>query len=270
MNRGVVLQLMLLGACLSLPAQTNAPVKKLGDYTMEPDRPNPSCGVDEHGGYAQLTNRILYKDRVVTATSSTAFVSPYNPARIMYSVSPSCGENESQVGTFYFEPSRKQPVKVRVLGTGAPPEELNAMWSPDDKFVFLCSSGLDFVLVSLATGESTNVSNRLYVRGSVISSLLFRGWSPDGKRLALVVASTTNRADGRLRSESDLISFDPATLTPKYLATMRKDEGWIAGQFAWVKGADQFELAVDPAIRNSVMIYVKPAGLAFAPLPDQP
>jgi hypothetical protein len=266
MHRALILQLMLVGACLPVAAQNPAPARKLGDYSIEPDTPNASCGIDRHGA-GQLTNRILYKDRIVTETSFFAFVSPYNPSRIMYSVSPSCGESESQVGTFYFEPSRQRPVKVRVLGTEASPEELDAMWSPDDKFALLSRSRLDAVLVNLETGESTNLSNRLYIAASVISSVLFRGWSPDGKRLALVISSMVNRADGRMRAESELISFDPAALTATYVATMRKDDGWGAGQFAWTKNADRSELAVDPALRNSAAIYVKPGGPVFKPLP---
>jgi hypothetical protein len=71
-----------------------------------------------------------------------------------------------------------------------------------------------------------------------------------------------------MKTESDLISFDPATLTPKYLATMRKEEGWIAGEFTWIKNAGRFELAVDSAFQSSVMVYVKPGGPVFQPLPD--
>jgi|SRR6267142_4514643 len=268
MWRGLTLRLVTVGMCLPAIAQTAAPARNLGDYTIMPDRPNASCGIDKHAGYGQLTNRILYHDRVVTETSFFAFVSPYNPSRIMYSVSPSCGENEAQSGTFYFEPSRRQPVNVRVLGTDAPPGELDAMWSPDDKFALLWSSRMNFVLVNLEKGESTNLSNRLYIGGSSMSNLLFRGWSPDGKRLALVVSSLISRADGGMKAESDLISFDPATLTPTYLATMRKDEGWIARDFTWVRNAGRFELVVDSAIQNSVMVYRKPGGPVFQPLPD--
>ena len=268
MGRGLMLRLVLLGACLPLVAQSNQAAKKLGDYTIEPERPNASCGIDKHGGYGQLTNRILYKDRPVTEMSFFAFVSPYDPSRIMYSVSPSCGEDESQTGTFYFDPSRKLPVKVRVLVTHAVPEALDAMWSPDDKFAFLSSSKFNPVLVNLGTGESTDLSNRLYLAGAVMSNVVVRGWSPDGKRLALVVSAMMNRADGRIRTESDLISFDPAALSPTYVATMRKDEGWLAGEFTWIKKADRFELAVDPALRNSAAVYVKPGGPVFHPIPD--
>jgi len=49
---------------------------------------------------------------------------------------------------------------------------------------------------------------------------------------------------------------------------MRKNEGWIAGEFAWVKNAARFDLAVDPAIQNSAAIYRKPGGLVFHPLPE--
>src|SRR5437016_5335632 len=139
MRRVLVLMMALIAGCLTATAQSKQPAQKLGDYTIEPDQPNAGCGIDEHGGYGQLTDRILYQERIVTGISFSAFVSPYNPSRIMYSVSPSCGEDESQVGTFYFEPSRKQPVKVRVLGTDAAAKDLDAMWSTDDKFAFLSS-----------------------------------------------------------------------------------------------------------------------------------
>src|SRR5437867_2580064 len=108
MRRRLILQLGLVFgvACVTVAAQGTNAAKKLGDYTIDPEQPNARCGIDEHGGYGQLTNRIRYKDRTVTEISSFAFVSPYNPSRIMYSVSPSCGKEESEVGTFYFEPSR--------------------------------------------------------------------------------------------------------------------------------------------------------------------
>jgi hypothetical protein len=49
---------------------------------------------------------------------------------------------------------------------------------------------------------------------------------------------------------------------------MRKDEGWTAGAYTWVKNAGRFELVVDPGIQNSAAVYVKPGGLVFHPLPD--
>ena len=261
MKRARILALLLAGALLPATAQSNRYAKKLGDYLVEAGRINANCGIE-------ITHRILYKDRLVSETSYAAFVSPYNPSRIMYSVSPSCPGPEERVGTFYFEPSRKRPVKVRVLPTDAPLEELDTMWSPDDRFAALSSSQAELALVNLQTGKSTNLSNHLYLAGSVMSNVIFRGWSPDGKRTALVVSSFVDRG-GRLRTESDLISFDPASLTPTYLATMRKAAGWSAGEFTWVKSTSCFELVVDPAIRDSAAVYLKPGGLAFHPLSDR-
>ena len=56
---------------------------KLGDYIVEPERPSEICGIDKHGGVGQITQRIFYKDRLVTAVSMSSFVSPWNPSRLL-------------------------------------------------------------------------------------------------------------------------------------------------------------------------------------------
>jgi hypothetical protein len=86
----------------SVPGST-----KLGDYIVEPERPSEVCGVDvKHGFVGQLTQRIFYKDRLVTEVSFFSFVSPWNPSRLLYSVAPACADGEKHAGTFYFDGSR--------------------------------------------------------------------------------------------------------------------------------------------------------------------
>jgi hypothetical protein len=238
---------------------------KLGDYIVEPERPSEVCGVDvKHGGVGQLTQRIFYKDRLVTAVSFFSFVSPWNPLRLLYSVAPACAGDEEHTGTFYFDGTRDAPVQVNIGGTVPPPETLQALWSPDDKFVALPANGMEFFLLNLQTAQSSNLSKLLYNQASLISFVQFREWSADGKKLAIVVASMISRPSGAMADESDLLSLDPASLRPTYVATMRKKDGWQKGQFVWVSKAGGFDLAIDPGLRNSAAIFVKkpPSGPA--------
>ncbi len=238
---------------------------KLGDYIVEPERPSETCGVDKHGGVGQLTQRIFHKDRLVTAISFYSFVSPWNPSRLLYSVAPACAEDEEHTGTFYFDGVRDAPVHVAVSGTVEPPETLPGLWSPDDKFVALPANGLEFSLLDLRTAQVTNLSKRFYNHESVISQVEFREWSPDGKNLAIAVSSMFSRKDGRMWSESDLLSVNPASLQPTYVATMRREGGWKKGQFVWVAKAGGFDLVVDPGLRNSAAIFVKPPRTTATP-----
>jgi hypothetical protein len=232
---------------------------KLGDYIVEPERPSEACGVDvKHGYVGQLTQRIFYKDRLVTAVSFFSFVSPWNPSRLLYSVAPACADDEEHTGTFYFDGARDAPVQVNTGGTVPPPETLRALWSPDDKFVALPANGMDFSLLNLQTAQGANLSQLLYNHESLISSVQFREWSADGKKLAVVVYSMISRPSGAMADQSDLVSLDPASLQPTYVATMRKKDGWQKGQFVWVPKAGGFELAIDPGLRNSAAIFVKP------------
>jgi len=238
---------------------------KLGDYLVEPERPSASCGIDQHGSVGQLTRRIFYKDRLVTAVSFFSFVSPRNPSRLLYSVAPACAADEEHTGTFYFDGRRDAPVHVAVSGTVDSPEKLSRLWSADDKFVALPLNGMEFTLLNLQTTQTTNLSKLFYNQESLISTVEFREWSPDGKNLAVTVSSMSSRKDGRMWSESDLLSVDPASLQRTYVATMRKEAGWVKGQFVWVSKAGGFELSVDPGLRNSAAVFVKPPPATAAP-----
>jgi hypothetical protein len=238
---------------------------KLGDYIVEPALPSEVCGVDKHGGVGQLTQRIFYKDRLVTAVSFFSFVSPWSPSRLLYSVASACAGDEAHTGTFYFDGTRDAPVHVAISGTVEPPETLPGLWSADDKFVALPANGLEFSLLNLQTAQTTNLSKLLYNHESLISQVEFRQWSADGKRMAIAISSMFSRKSGRMWYESDLLSLDPASLQPSYVASMRRKDGWQKGQFVWVSKAGGFDLAIDPGLRNSAAIFVKPIPSSAAP-----
>ena len=238
----------------SIPGST-----KLGDYIIEPERPSEVCGVDvKHGFVGQLTQRIFYKDRLVTEVSFFSFVSPWNPSRLLYSVAPACADGEKHAGTFYFDGSRDAPVQVNYGGTVPPSETLRALWSPDDKFVAVPANGMDFFLLNLQTAQSTNLSKLFENPESLFASVQFREWSADGNTLAIAVSSAIVRPSRSMAAESDLVSLDPVSLQPTYVATMRRKDGWQKGQFIWVSKTGGFELAIDPVLRNSAAIFIKP------------
>jgi len=231
---------------------------KLGDYIVEPERPSEDCGIDKHGGVGQLTQRILYKDRLVTAVSMFSFVSPWNPSRLLFSVAPACADDEEHSGTFYFDGSRDTPVQVNYGGTVYAPEALRSLWSSDDKFVAVPANGMEFFLLNLQTAKTTNISKLFYNHESLISFVQFREWSPDGNKLAIVVSSAFSEKSGRMWRGSDLVSVDPSSLQPAYVATVRRENGWQKGQFVWISKAGGFDLAIDPGLRNSAAVFVKP------------
>jgi WD40 repeat protein len=256
--------LLLLFVGLSAYAAQNsgsgpAPAStKLGDYIVEAEQPSEICGIDKHGGVGQITQRIFYKDRLVTAISMSSFVSPWNPSRLLFSVAIACAVDEEHTGTFYFGGTQDAPVRVNYGGTDASPEALRALWSPDDKFVAVPANGMEFFLLNLQTGQSSNLSKLFYKQESLTSKVHFREWSPDGKMLAIVVSSIFTRPGVRMWFESDLMSIGAVSLEPTYVATIRKEDGWQKGQFVWVSKAGGFDLAVDPSLRNSAAIVVKP------------
>src|SRR5215467_5543037 len=130
MNYGRISRLVLGSVGIIVTAQCTQS-DKLGDYRVQRDMPT-NCAIDKHmPHYQQRASRIFYKHHRVTDVSMWEFVSPYNPARLIFEVSPSCGASESQVGFFYFDPSRQQPVKIAVVGTSGSQQETDAMWSPN-------------------------------------------------------------------------------------------------------------------------------------------
>src|SRR5438309_7140156 len=190
---------------------------------------------------------------------------PLIPSLYTFSVTIDRGDSEKHTGTFYSDPTRDAPVQANYGATDASPEALRALWSPDDKFVAVPANGMEVFLVNLQNAQITNLSRLFYSHNSTISKVEFREWSPDGKNLAIVVSSMLTRASGRLGYETDLVSVEPVSLQPAYVSTMRKEHGWQKGQFVWVSKTGGFDLAVDPGLRNSAAIFVKPPPTAAAP-----
>ena len=217
-----------------------------GDFMVEPTL-RSACAPDAH--------RIFYRERLVTKVARETTFSPLNPARLLYTVA--CAKDGSESGVFYFDGSRGAPVQVNPLGMDQPGDRFNSFWSPDDKFVVVPAYG-HATLVNLQTGQrSVFLSDLFSAKGALFSDAQFRGWSPDGGKLAVVTSSTYMREDRSLFRESDLLSVDPATLDDSYVATIRKTDGWNAGEFAWIAKDGTYDLAVDSTLKNGPAIYRK-------------
>lgn len=225
----------------------------------------PAAGSVPHGDYlveptllsdcAPYAHRIFYRKHLVTKAANKAIFSPYNPARLLYTVA--CSKDGSESGVFYFNESLGAPVQANPLGMDEPGNWFDSFWSPDDKFVLIPSYG-HATLVNLQTGHRSDFLSDLFsAKDAVLSSVQFRGWSPDGKELAAVISATYMREDRSLFLESQLVSIDPTTLKDSYVATMRKSDGWNAGEFTWIANDGTFDLAVDPSLQNSRVIYRK-------------
>jgi hypothetical protein len=217
-----------------------------GDFMVEPTLLS-ACAPDAH--------RIFYKGHVVTKVASNIAFSPRNPARLLYR--SACSHDGSESGTFYYSGGRGAPVQVNPLVMDEPGNWFDSFWSPDDKFVVVPALG-HATLINLQTGESSKFLSDLFsVKDALSSSVGFLGWSPDGKKLALVVSTTYMRDDRSLFRESDLVAIDPETLTDTYVATMSKPDAWSTGQFIWVDNNGSYDLAVDSTLDNDPTIYRK-------------
>jgi hypothetical protein len=217
-----------------------------GDYMVEPTL-RSACALDAH--------RIFYRERLVTKVARETTFSPRNPARLLYTVA--CAKDGSESGVFYFDGARGVPVQVNPLGMDEPGEWLDSFWSPDDKFVVVPAYG-HATLVNLQTGQRSDFLSDLFSAKDAFSSgVQFRGWSPDGKKLAVVISSTYMRDDRSLFRESDLVSIDPTTLKDSYVATMRKSDSWNAGEFTWIAKDGTYDLKVDSSLQNDPTVYRK-------------
>ena len=217
-----------------------------GDYMVEP-KLRSACAPDAH--------RIFYKGRVVTKVARKITFSPRNPARLLYTVA--CAKDGSESGVFYLDGARGAPVQANPVGMDEPGDWFDSYWSPDDKFVVVPAYGHE-TLVNLQTGQRSNCLSDLFpAKDALASGVQFRGWSPDGKKLAVVLSSTYMRDDRSLSRESDLLSIDPTTLKESYVATMRKSDSWNAGDFMWIAKDGTYDLAVDSSLQNGAMVYRK-------------
>ena len=217
-----------------------------GDYMVEPTL-RSACSPEAH--------RIFYKGHVVTKVAWKIAFSPRNPARLLYTVA--CSHDESESGTFYFDAAGGAPVQANPVGMDDPGDWFNQFWSPDDKFVVIPSLG-HATLLNLQTGQRSGFLSDLFsAKGALASSGQFRAWSPDGKRLAIVISSDYMRDDRSMFYESDLLSIDPTTLKDSYVATMRKYDSWNAGEFTWIAKDGTYDLAVDSSLQNDSAVYRK-------------
>ena len=217
-----------------------------GDYMVEPTL-RSACAQDAH--------RIFYRERQVTKVARETAFSPRNPARLLYTVA--CAKDGSESGAFYFDGARGMRVQVNPLGMDVPGDWFDAFWSPDDKFVLVPAYG-HATLVNLQTGQRSDFRSDLFSAKDAFSSgVHFRDWSPDGKKLAVVISSTYMREDRSLFSESDLVSIDPTTLKDSYVATMRKSDSWNTGEFTWIAKDGSYDLTVDSSLQDDSTVYRK-------------
>jgi hypothetical protein len=217
-----------------------------GDYIVEPTL-RSACSPDAH--------RIFYKQRVVTKVARAVTFSPRNPARILYTVA--CANDGNESGVFYFGGAGWVPVQANPLGMDEPGDWFDSFWSPDDRFVVVPARG-HATLVNLQTGQRSDFLSDLFsTKDALASNARFRSWSPDGRKLAVVISSTHMREDRSLFFESELVSIDPTTLTNSYVATTRKSDGWNGREFSWIAKDGTFDLAVDSSLQNDPMVYRK-------------
>jgi hypothetical protein len=158
---------------------------------------------------------------------------------------------------FHFDGAGGAPVQANPLGMDEPGNWFDSFWSPDDKFVVVPAYG-HTTLVDLQTGQRSGLLSDLFSTKDALSSdAQFGGWSPDGKKLAVVISSTYMREDRSLLHESDLVSIDPTTLKDSNVATIRGSDSWNPGEFAWIAKDGTYDLAIDSSLQNGPTVYRK-------------
>jgi hypothetical protein len=156
---------------------------------------------------------------------------------------------------FYLDGARGTPVQANPLGMDKPGDWFDSFWSPDDKFVVVPAYGHQ-TLVNLQTGQRSDFFSDLFpTKRALASGIQFLGWSPDGKKLAVVISSTYMREDRSLLSESDLVSMDPTTLKDSYVAKKRNSD-WNSGEYTWAANDGTYDVAVS-SLQHDATIYRK-------------
>jgi hypothetical protein len=110
-------------------------------------------------------------------------------------------------------------------------------------------------LTNLATGATSKDLEEVYEASEALFlAVNFLGWSPDGKRIAMMMTKRNMRDDRSVSSDYDLTSVDPATLKAEYVATIHREgwdgDTWYGNRSIWKEKDGAFELAVDPSFKN--------------------
>ena len=230
----VVLLLVAAAICFPYYYEPSRPAKgsvSHGDYMVEPTL-RSSCSENAH--------RIFYGGRVITRAAALTFFSPHNPARLLYT--SACSRDGSEAGSFYFGGGDRPPVQANPLTVHEGGAWMDLYWSPDDRYVVVPVQGKE-TLLNLENGRVSRFLAEIFEKkGAFSSGAAFRGWSPDGKRFAMVISASYQRATADYEREVELVAVDPDTLGARHVATKRGNSEWQSDDFEWKKAGSVYDL----------------------------
>lgn len=190
---------------------------------------------------------------------------PHDPHGVLYE---HCSNGERpECGIHYFDGRRQRGWKVsneQVIHQSA----ANAVsWSPDKRFVVLAGQ-FHLQIASLDSARTIDMSKALDLHAMPgLRSVHVEEWSPDLRKLTVLVAEYLDEMPPLIRVASDLIVIDPHDGSARYVATAQP-RGWRNRSYRWLQTPNGYVMSAPPDGQGiDGTIYRKgtadlPAGLA--------
>jgi hypothetical protein len=182
---------------------------------------------------------------LVSRELGTFEVNPANPSAILFE---HCSENpRPECGIRYFDGHRKRSWKVSNEQVIRQPVDAPVSWSADGRFVVL--SGEHHVhIVNLEKPTTIDVSDVLALsEGPAGRSVRFGDWSPDSRKIAVMIGHYTDPVPPFRNYAHDLVTVDVNAGTASYVATV-EGRPWSELGYRWVPFAGNYVVA---AVTNS-------------------
>jgi hypothetical protein len=211
------LPLVCLSACSS--------TEREGNFSFRHHR-------QEFAGHSSTRIELLHGGKVITPRVSDWAVDPRNPDRIIYSTEE---KTATGCGTFFLDAKAGATAKISPRAMTIHPAYKDSPvdfagtdpWSPDSRYVFIgndVAQAAVFDTSSLRTIDLTEAVSR-DGRRLQMDALV---WSPDSRRLAVIIA-----ADG-YNGDYDLTSMTVDPLSVQYVATMTGSLPlWTTADYRW-------------------------------------
>lgn len=196
-------------------------------------------------------------------------ISPYDPDRVVYEY---CPDFESpQCGIHYFDGRRRRSWKVsdeRALNAGA---DEPVVWSTDNHFVVL-TGRYHLRIVNLDSPRTIDMTEVLALKeGPGSRSMRLEEWSPDRRKISVLVAEYMDAEPSFRRVAEDLVVVDLQDGSASYVATAQP-RGWRKRPYSWLQTPTGYAVQVAPDQQgiNGEIYRKRAADLPSGMLPQQP
>ncbi|MGQ0643682.1 MAG: hypothetical protein ACT4P6_23285 [Gemmatimonadaceae bacterium] len=184
---------------------------------------------------------------LVTRELGTFELNPQDPSSVLFE---QCSNGaRPECGIHYFDGRLTRSWKVSDEQVIRQPVQQPVAWSADGRAVVL--SGEDHLqIVNLETPRTIDMSEALDLReGPAGRSVQFGEWSPDSRKIMLIVSQYTDLVPPFINVAQDLIVADVYGGSASYIATA-EGRNWRALGYRWVPAIDGYAIATVPNARG--------------------